>query len=180
MGYIIMVAKHASGRACVVCIICVHIDLGMGDERAEAPMEKPQGLHGAVLNAETSSVTPDATVKFINQFQAQPLHESSEYEVLEHQRRHLTRQSAQRAYLGKQMLLLYQQIDKTRNYQEFTDVLENNASLLREIFTLESLVRRPRAAQPELDWSQRFGLSLHDYIAQNDELLTLQNGGYLN
>lgn len=114
----------------------------------------------------------------VREFQGQELGQNHDYSTLSHHRGHLEARLLRQQYLGKRLQLLYAQIDKTRNYQEFVDVLMNSRSLLREIFTVEAQGRRATAAEPEVDWS-KFGVDLQAYVADDDQLLTLYNHGLL-
>ncbi|SCU92184.1 LADA_0F14928g1_1 [Lachancea dasiensis] len=75
--------------------------------------------------------------RFVRQFQQQDLADSPDYALLNHTRTHLNSRVLQKKYLTKQLQLLYTQIDKTRNYQEFVDTLARNRSLLSDIFRVE-------------------------------------------
>ncbi|AGO13648.1 AaceriAGL228Cp [[Ashbya] aceris (nom. inval.)] len=100
----------------------------------------------------------------VAKFQAEPLHDSRDYVVLQQARRHADRRLAEVRYVAKQMQQLYQQLDKTRNYQEFVDVLMNNRALLREVFTLEKNTAR-RVATPRVQWS-KYGVDVEAYVIE--------------
>lgn len=123
-------------------------------------------------------VTPQAIQECVREFQEQELASNVDHSVLQQQKGHLEGRLLRERYLTKRLQLLYSQIDKTRNYQEFVDLLMNSRSLLREIFTVEGLSRRARQTDPEVDWS-KFGVDIAEYVAGNDELLALYNDGLL-
>ncbi|QLL31115.1 hypothetical protein HG536_0A09320 [Torulaspora globosa] len=123
-------------------------------------------------------LTPQAIQNCVRKFQEQELESNVDHSVLQQQKSQLEGKLLRERYLTKRLQLLYSQIDKTRNYQEFVDLLMNSRSLLREIFTVEGLGRRARHADPEVDWS-KFGVDIADYVARNDELLALYNDGLL-
>lgn len=123
-------------------------------------------------------LTPQAIQDSVRKFQEQELEKSVDHSILQQQKSHLESRLMRERYLTKRMQQLYSQIDKTRNYQEFVDLLMNSRTLLREIFTVEGLARRARPVEPEIDWS-KFGLDISGYVAQNDQLLALYNDGLL-
>lgn len=123
------------------------------------------------------STSPGAC-EWAQAFQKQELSQNEDYSTLAQHKSHLEARLLRQQYLGKRLQLLYAQIDKTRNYQEFVDVLMNSRSLLREIFTVEAQSKRASGTEPEIDWS-KFGVDLQEYVANDDELLTLYNNGLL-
>lgn len=123
-------------------------------------------------------VTPDTVRSTVSGFQKTPINDDVEFGTLQLERQRLESLLFRKKYLVKRLQLLYQQIDKTRNYQEFVDVLMNSKTVLREIFTLENQTRRTHLGESEVDWS-RFCIDGDEYISQNDELIALQNAGFL-
>lgn len=123
-------------------------------------------------------LTPQAIHEAVTEFQEHDLESSVDHSVLAQQRNHLESRLLQERYLTKRLQQLYSQIDKTRNYQEFVDLLMNSRSLLREIFTVEGLAQRATVAEPEVDWA-KFGVDISSYVASNDRLLALYNDGLL-
>ncbi|CCK72059.1 Ahc2p KNAG_0I02740 [Huiozyma naganishii CBS 8797] len=118
----------------------------------------------------------------VREFQETAVERCAEHELLRQQRTHLERLLYRKKYLCKELQLLYLQIDKTRNYQEFLDVLTHSRPLLREIFTMESQQRAVQAGNlraPDIDWVDKFGINLEDYVVDNDRLLSLYNEGLL-
>ncbi|AET38238.1 Ahc2p Ecym_2517 [Eremothecium cymbalariae DBVPG len=101
----------------------------------------------------------------LERFQKEPLEENRDYVVLQQARDHAAGQLPDLRYLSKQMQQLYQQLDKTRNYQEFVDVLMKNKPLLREIFTLEKMSQRA-AVSPKINW-RKYGLDVEEYLIEN-------------
>lgn len=123
-------------------------------------------------------LTSQAVCDSVREFQRQELAQNDDYSTLAQHKGHLEARLLRHQYLSKRLQLLYAQIDKTRNYQEFVDVLMNSRSLLREIFTMEAQGRRTNSAEPEVDWS-KFGVDLQAYVGNDDQLLTLYNDGLL-
>lgn len=123
-------------------------------------------------------LTPDAVRDTVLQFQATPLEDDTEFGTLQLEKQRLESLLVRKKYFVKRLQLLYQQLDKTRNYQEFVDVLMNSKPLLGEVFTLEGQTRRTQCADVEVDWS-RFALDANEYICQNDQLASLQSSGML-
>lgn len=118
-------------------------------------------------------LTPDSVRESVEEFQKRSLCEDVDYSMLSHQKDFLDNKLLQKKYFNKQLLLLYSQLERTRNYQEFVDVLMNNRSLLREIFTLEGQSFTSSLVEPELDLSFKFGIDVQEYINDDDELLAL-------
>lgn len=126
-------------------------------------------------------LTPKVIHDSLKEFQDEAINANLDYCMLTHQKTYLENKLLQRKYLNKRLQLIYSQIDKTRNYQEFVDVLMNSKSLLREIFTLEGQNERLKTmndSEPEIDWS-KYGLDVSQYIANDDHLLALYNDGLL-
>ncbi|EDO18754.1 hypothetical protein Kpol_1028p27 [Vanderwaltozyma polyspora DSM 70294] len=126
-------------------------------------------------------LTPDGISDSIKKFQERDITENEDYLVLLQQRDILEKKLLDRRFLAKQLQLLYHQLDKTHNYQEFVDVLMNNRELLRNIFTLEGHLKRSKYSvnlDVEIDW-QKFGLDIMEYITNDDKLLALYNDGLL-
>lgn len=126
-------------------------------------------------------LTPKVIHDFLKEFQNEAIDADLDYCTLKHQKTYLESKLLQKKYLTKRLQLIYSQIDKTRNYQEFVDVLMNSKSLLREIFTLEGQNERLKTvngSEPEIDWS-KYGLDVSQYIANDDHLLALYNDGLL-
>ncbi|SCU77700.1 LANO_0A01046g1_1 [Lachancea nothofagi CBS 11611] len=121
--------------------------------------------------------------RFVRQFQAEDLDENSDYALLKHTQAHLQNQVLQKKYLTKQLQLLYAQLDKTRNYQEFVDTLMGSRQLLSEIFALEKhsvrqtggrvrkrngSSRKDLAPIPSVPWHQ-YGVDVEQYLLASDE-----------
>lgn len=126
-------------------------------------------------------LTPKVIHDSLKEFQDEAIDADLDYCTLTHQKTYLESKLLQKKYLTKRLQLIYSQIDKTRNYQEFVDVLMNSKSLLREIFTLEGQNERLKTvngSEPEIYWS-KFGLDVSQYIANDDHLLALYNDGLL-
>ncbi|CAR28243.1 hypothetical protein ZYGR_0N07360 [Zygosaccharomyces rouxii] len=123
-------------------------------------------------------LTPDTVRDTVSEFQRTPIKDDVEFGTLQLEKQRLESLLLRKKYLLKRLQLLYQHLDKTRNYQEFVDVLMNSKTLLREVFTLESQTRKMHLGEVEMDWS-RFCIDSNEYINQNDELIALQNAGFL-
>lgn len=127
-------------------------------------------------------LTSEDTLNTIKQFQEEDLAKNIDYKVLKQQESHLSKLINRQDTFTRRLQLLYEKLDAVKNYQEFTDLLVNNSSLLREIFSLENTQRKqPTLNQiaPNIDWT-KYGLhNLEDYIVDDDELLSLQNDGLL-
>lgn len=127
-------------------------------------------------------LTSADTVNTVKEFQEQDLTESIDYKVLKQQVRHLSRLIDRQDTFIRKLQLLYERLDAVKNYEEFTDLLINNSSLLSEIFSLENAQRKqPQLNQlaPSIDWSM-YGLhNINDYIIEDDELISLQNNELL-
>lgn len=123
-------------------------------------------------------LTPDTVRDTVSEFQKSPVEDDVEFGTLQLEKQRLESLLLRKKYLVKRLQLLYQQLDKTRNYQEFVDVLMNSKALLREVFTLEDQTRRTYLGEVEVDWS-RFCIDGNEYIGQNDQLIALQNAGFL-
>ena len=127
-------------------------------------------------------LTSADTVNTVKEFQEQDLTENIDYKVLKQQVRHLSRLIDRQDTFIRKLQLLYERLDVVKNYEEFTDLLINNSSLLSEIFSLENAQRKqPQLNQlaPSIDWS-KYGLhNINDYIIEDDELISLQNNELL-
>lgn len=127
-------------------------------------------------------LTSADTVNTVKEFQEQDLTENIDYKVLKQQVRHLSRLIDRQDTFIRKLQLLYERLDAVKNYEEFTDLLINNSSLLSEIFSLENAQRKqPQLNQlaPSIDWS-KYGLhNINDYIIEDDELISLQNNELL-
>lgn len=127
-------------------------------------------------------LTSADTVNTVKEFQEQDLTENIDYKVLKQQVRHLSRLIDRQDTFIRKLQLLYERLDAVKNYEEFTDLLINNTSLLSEIFSLENAQRKqPQLNQlaPSIDWS-KYGLhNINDYIIEDDELISLQNNELL-
>ena len=123
-------------------------------------------------------LTPEAVRESVVKFQKRPLEDDTEFGTLQVEKQRLESLLVTKKYFVKRLQLLYQQLDKTRNYQEFVDVLMNSKPLLREVFTLEGQARRVQCGDVEVDWS-RFSMDAGEYLRQNDQLMSLQNAGML-
>lgn len=125
--------------------------------------------------------TPEDAVNAVHDLQEHDLEENKDYRILKQQEKHLNNLLSRQDDMTSDLQLLYEKLDAVKNHQEFTDLLANNTSLLREIFTRENAQRnRSRLNQvaPTIDWS-KYGLNIDDYISENDELASLQNDGLL-
>ncbi|AMD22554.1 HHL216Wp [Eremothecium sinecaudum] len=109
--------------------------------------------------------TPNGVLEAVKRFQKEPLEENRDYMVLQQAKNHVERRLPEMKYLSKQMQQLYQLLDKTRNYQEFVDVLMNNGPLLQEIFMLERHTQR-KPPTPRINW-RKFGLDVEEYLIEN-------------
>lgn len=127
-------------------------------------------------------LTSADTMNTVKEFQEQDLTENIDYKVLKQQVRHLSRLIDRQDTFIRKLQLLYERLDAVKNYEEFTDLLINNSSLLSEIFSLENAQRKqPQLNQlaPSIDWS-KYGLhNINDYIIEDDELISLQNNELL-
>lgn len=123
-------------------------------------------------------LTSADTVNTVNEFQEQDLGENIDYKVLKQQEGHLSKLIDRQDTFTRKLQLLYEKLDAVKNYEEFTDLLINNTSLLREIFSLENSQRKQHPLNqlaPSIDWS-KYGLhNISDYIIENDDLVSLQN-----
>ncbi|SCU92816.1 LAFA_0F13058g1_1 [Lachancea sp. 'fantastica'] len=131
--------------------------------------------------------TETSAARFVRQFQEEDLAENSDYALLKHTRAHLQNKLLRKKYLVKQLQLLYAQLDKTRNYQEFVDTLMGSRPLLREVFALEQhsklssqVTAEARqnqhqqqhsswgdVATPSIKWS-KYGVDVEEYLLAND------------
>lgn len=126
-------------------------------------------------------ITAEDTVDEIKKLQENDLNENIDYRVMQQQETQLNNISNRQNELIDKLQLLYGKLDAVKNHEEFTDLLANNSSLLREIFTMESCQRSESALNhraPNIDWS-KYGLDIEDYIADDEELLALRNRGLL-
>ncbi|KAL3231600.1 ADA histone acetyltransferase complex component 2 [Nakaseomyces bracarensis] len=125
-------------------------------------------------------ITPENVYNDITTFQEANIEENNDHMLLSQSKKCLERKLVEQQYLCKQMQLMYTLLDKTRNFQEFTDVLMNSRNLLREIFTLEGHMKRSAhlSSVPRIDW-EKYGIDITEYIAADDELLALYSDGYL-
>lgn len=124
-------------------------------------------------------LTPSSVHDSVQEFQEQDVGEDVDYSVLAHQKIFLENKLLRKKYFNKQLQLLYSQLERTRNYQEFVDVLMNNRSLLREIFTLEGETERNPLVEPDVDFCSKFGFNIQEYINNDDQLLSLYSSGLL-
>ncbi|CCD26587.1 Ahc2p NDAI_0I00180 [Naumovozyma dairenensis CBS 421] len=124
----------------------------------------------------TSETVREQTIRF----QQDPLASNEDYSILKHHREHLNRKLEQQQHFTKKLLLLYSKITESNDFEEFIDTLKTNEPLLKEIFTLEGYKKRSRSISNsmEIDWF-KYGLDITEYIANNDELLSLYNNGLL-
>ncbi|CEP61093.1 Ahc2p LALA0_S02e06568g [Lachancea lanzarotensis] len=129
--------------------------------------------------------TETSAARFVRQFQEDDLAENSDYALLKHTKAHLQNKLLRKKYLVKQLQVLYAQLDKTRNYQEFVDTLMGSRQLLREVFALEqhsetsskvtSEVRhhhhhhssRSDVTTPSINWN-KYGIDVEEYLLAND------------
>ncbi|KAG0658798.1 hypothetical protein C6P44_003973 [Monosporozyma unispora] len=126
-------------------------------------------------------LTPEDAVNTVQDLQEQDLEKNNDYQILKQQETHLNKILSRQDDMTTKLQLLYEKLDAVKNYQEFTDLLANNTSLLREIFTKEKAQRNQAGINqvaPRIDWS-KYGFNIEDYIAEDDELTTLQNDGLL-
>lgn len=124
---------------------------------------------------------PEAMNDSVREFQGQGMENNDDYLVLLQQKNVLEKKLLERQFFTKQLQLLYLQLDKTRNYQEFEDVLMNSRQLLIDIFTLEGQTKRSyglTTSDVNIDWC-KFGLDIYEYVTNDDELLSLYNDGLL-
>ncbi|CCC70061.1 hypothetical protein NCAS_0D04800 [Naumovozyma castellii] len=123
-----------------------------------------------------SQVTHDS----MTEFQAKPVEENIDYAALMHHKLHLERKLEQQRHFTQQLHLLYAELGKSHNYDEFINVLTENRPLLREIFTLEGSKMRNRTLKQkvDVDWS-KYGLDISEYICDNEELWGLFEDGLL-
>ncbi|SCV04101.1 LAME_0H15764g1_1 [Lachancea meyersii CBS 8951] len=126
-------------------------------------------------SAETSAA------RFVRQFQEEDLAENPDYALLKHTKAHLQNRQLRKKYLVKQLQLLYAQLDKTRNYQEFVDTLMGSRQLLSEIFALEKHKERSSVVTPvirngarssdlvapSVNWSH-YGIDVEEYLLASD------------
>ncbi|CAL9733361.1 hypothetical protein MOSE0_A04082 [Monosporozyma servazzii] len=125
--------------------------------------------------------TPEDAVNAVHALQEQDLDENNDYRILKQQERHLNNILSRQDDMTSKLQLLYEKLDAVKNHQEFTDLLANNTSLLREVFTKENAQRnqsRLNQVAPTIDWS-KYGLNIDNYISEHDELTSLQNHGLL-
>lgn len=127
-------------------------------------------------------ITPKATYDSVVKFQKTDLHQDLDYIVLQQRRKQLEALIIERESFVKNLCSLFYKIQKTKNYQEFVDVLAENRDLLREIFTVENGFQKQRWITddtiPQIDWN-KFALDINAYIAENDQLLALYEDGLL-
>lgn len=127
-------------------------------------------------------ITPKGTYESVAKFQEANLHEDLDYAVLEQRRTQLETLILERESFIKNLCGLFHRVQKTKNYQEFVDVLTGSRDLLREIFTVENGFQKQNWANhediPHIDWD-RFALDINAYIAKNDQLLALYEDGFL-
>lgn len=126
-------------------------------------------------------ITPEVIHDAVKTFQKNAITDDNDFMLLEQYKIHLEKKLLEHKHFSKQLRLLYNQIDKSKNYQEFTDVLMNCKSLLREIFTQEGQQKRTsrfNKFSPEVDFD-KYGINIEEYISKNDKLLALQNAGLL-
>ncbi|SCW00290.1 LAFE_0C00892g1_1 [Lachancea fermentati] len=119
--------------------------------------------------------TPAELEGFVRQFQEEELSANADYSVLEHTRSHLHNKLLQRKYFLKQLQLLYAQLDKTRNYQEFVDTLIGNRELLREIFVLD---RQEKLVSPTVEWS-KYGVDVEAYLMEHGNRQLVNESGWV-
>ncbi|CAI4037654.1 hypothetical protein SMKI_03G1320 [Saccharomyces mikatae IFO 1815] len=127
-------------------------------------------------------ITPKGTFDSISRFQETDLHQDLDYTVLQQRRTQLETLITERESFVKNLCSLSHKIQKTKNYQEFVDVLAENRELLREIFTMENGFQKQRWTNdddiPQIDWN-KFAVDINAYIAENDQLLALYEDGLL-
>lgn len=126
----------------------------------------------------TSQVVYDSVKEFQDLDLDSDSNSNVDYLTLLQQKSYLENRLLRKKYYTKRLQLLYSQIDKTRNYQEFVDLLMNSRDLLREIFTMEGQDKNAVNMDLDIDWS-KFGLDISEYIANDDQLLALYNDGLL-
>lgn len=127
-------------------------------------------------------LTSTDTVNTIKEFQEQDLIKNIDYKVLKQQEGHLNKLIDRQDTFTKKLQILYERLDAVKNYEEFTDLLVNSSTLLREIFSLDNAQKKqPLLNQlaPTIDWS-KYGLhNISNYIIKDDDLISLQNDGLL-
>ncbi|EJS44489.1 ahc2p [Saccharomyces arboricola H-6] len=127
-------------------------------------------------------ITPKSTYDSIAKFQETNLHEDLDYTVLEQRRTQLETLITKRESFIRNLCSLFHKVQKTKNYQEFVDVLMESRDLLQEIFTVENGFETQKWANhddiPQIDWD-KFSLDINAYIAENDQLLALYEDGLL-
>lgn len=127
-------------------------------------------------------LTSTDTVNTIKEFQEQDLIKNIDYKVLKQQEGHLNKLIDRQDTFTKKLQILYERLDAVKNYEEFTDLLVNSSTLLREIFSLDNAQKKqPLLNQlaPTIDWS-KYGLhNISNYIIEDDDLISLQNDGLL-
>ncbi|CCF59021.1 hypothetical protein KAFR_0F04260 [Kazachstania africana CBS 2517] len=125
-------------------------------------------------------ITPTPVHDSVKEFQDKSIDENLDYALLKHEKSHLQRKLTEQRYFYKQLQVLYSQVEKTKNYQEFIDVLTNLKPLLREIFTLEGQQRRSSkfSTDIDIDWT-KYGIDVLEYVSANDQLLAMYTEGLL-
>lgn len=127
-------------------------------------------------------LTSTDTVNTIKEFQEQDLIKNIDYKVLKQQEGHLNKLIDRQDTFTKKLQILYERLDAVKNYEEFTNLLVNSSTLLREIFSLDNAQKKqPLLNQlaPTIDWS-KYGLhNISNYIIEDDDLISLQNDGLL-
>ncbi|SMN20657.1 similar to Saccharomyces cerevisiae YCR082W AHC2 Component of the ADA histone acetyltransferase complex [Maudiozyma saulgeensis] len=118
---------------------------------------------------------------YVQEFQGKDLEENEDLRALLQQKKYLERKLVEKQEFETKLQQLYDQIDRTKNYQELVDGLTNCRALLSEIFTREGQAKRNplQAGQIELDWS-KYGLDLAAYVAEHEQLLKSYEQGMLD
>ncbi|KAK5781762.1 Ahc2p PWA37_004666 [Arxiozyma heterogenica] len=127
-------------------------------------------------------LTSTDTINTVKEFQEQDLIKNVDYKILKQQEGHLNKLIDRQDTFTKKLQILYERLDAVKNYEEFTDLLVNSSTLLREIFSLDNAQKKqPLLNQlaPSIDWS-KYGLhNISNYIIEDDDLISLQNDGLL-
>ncbi|CCE65771.1 hypothetical protein TPHA_0M01960 [Tetrapisispora phaffii CBS 4417] len=128
-------------------------------------------------------ITPEHIQSNIKYFQENDIENDNDYQLLMQQKHVMEQKLMERNYYHKNFQLLYSLVEKSRNYQEFVDILVNNKTLLKEIFTLEGQLRRSHhlinSDNVEIDWLHKFGIDIMEYIVKDPKLFSLYNNGLL-
>lgn len=149
-------------------------------QQQSSSLQEEQPLQSQSIKSD-GMTTPEDTDKTVKDLQEKDIGENVDYQLLKQQETHLNNVLNRQENVTSKLRLLYEKLEGVRNHQEFTDMLANNKTLLREIFTLEGAQRNQSTLNhvaPNIDWS-KYGVDIEDYIAQDDELLSLQDDGLL-